>query len=677
MNVYDEDLSGLTGGNSNELVSDMMVENAWALFRENKIADAEKICQSGLKKKRFNSDLWSLLGLIQQRQNRHPLAILAFRAALAYGPDLHAVHYSLGVSLRLTGNPKAATTHLRLAHTAKPDVSNYQRELGITLHDIGRPDEAEPLLRDSLEGDQALHVVHLRLGLIAHGRKNFNTAIDHYTEAHRLLPAFKEPLIRKAELLTEIEDFRGALDAYQNLLQSEPGNVRLWLKCASIHFILGGLDQAAHHAKRAIAAEPGNIEGHILLGKILLSQGAFDFAETIFQKALIMQPDDPYSQIAYAVKLERQGNIAGAQQAVDIAIKEIPGHPQLLMLMARIQKTDEGRKDTVNYIEERLNNSVALTGDARAQLHFSTGTLYDQLKDVDAAFKHFSRGNMLRSKARLFDKSGLLLEFEAIKAVFTADFLRSAPKAIKPSSKNMIFIIGMPRSGTSLAEQVLASHSQIYGAGEQLTFGRLMDRWFKPSISLKQDHYRALAKDVDVTNLEDRAEQYINALPEASEDCIFVVDKMPYNFMHIGMISLVFPQAKIIHCTRDPMDTLLSCYFQDFAEGNAFSYDLSNCGWFYQQYESLMLHWQEAVEIPIYNNSYEILVDNPEKEIGNLLEFCGLDYEPSCLDFHRSERVIHTASYQQVREPIYRRSVQKWKTYERYLGPLIEVIGRG
>lgn len=674
MNVYEKNPSDFPEsplrGNRNELTA----EAAWALFRENKIAEAERICLNGLRDKGFNSDFWSLLGLISQRKNHHAQAVKAFRAALGYGPDLHAVHYSLGVSLRLSGNPKAAETHLRLALAAKPDMTNYQRELGITLHDLGHPDEAESLLVRTLEGGQMLHVVHLHLGIIALTKKNLHAALDHYTEANRILPEFKEPLVRKAELLMELDDFRGALDIFQNLLQTETKDVRLWLKCASMHFTIGGLEPAAHHARRAIALEPGNIEAHVLLGKILLSKGDFDLADKMFHKAIAMQPDDPYSQIAYAVMLERQGDIDAAQQAVNKAVNEIPGHPQMLMLMARLQKDDGGREQTINHIEQRLNSSTPLTGDARAQLHFSAGALSDSLKNIEAAFNHFKAGNALRSKTRPFDRIGMLSEFDAIKETFTRDLLCRAPKAANGPSKNMIFIVGMPRSGTSLTEQVLASHSQIYGAGEQLIFGKLIDRWFTPPISPKVEHYRALVRDISVNRLEQCATQYLSELPIESIDYNLIVDKMPYNFMHLGLISLVFPEAKIIHCIRHPMDTLLSCYFQDFAEGNAFSYDLSNCGWFYRQYSNLMNYWQNVIDIPIYTSSYEALVDNPETEITKILNFCGLGFERSCLDFHRSERVIHTASYQQVREPIYRKSIQKWKQYEQYLAPLADEL---
>lgn len=650
------------------------VDKAWTHFRNAQFQEAEQLCNTALKTRRFDSNAWSLHGLLEQRANRHLQAVKAFRVALAYGPDLHAVHYSLGVSLRLIGNAKAAITHLRMAIKQQPDIPNYQRELGMALFDTDQLDEAEYYLKQTLHDPQALHMVHIKLGLIFLARKNFNQSLEHFTQALHLSPNSREASIRKAELLIELDNFREALDVYHNLLKIDIDNPRLWSKCASLHFILGGLDQAARHVKRAISIEPGNVESHVLLGKILLSQGNVEQAEDVFNKALAMQPDDPHTEVAYAVMLERKGDSVEAARIVDEVLDLIPDHPQLLMLMARIQKSNDGRRKTIEYIDKRLRSGTRLPGDARAQLHFSSGSLLDRLGDSDAAFHHFQLGNTLRSNARKFDKDGLQLEFDAIEKIFSREFFKNAPKIDVYPSKKMIFVVGMPRSGTSLAEQILASHSGIYGAGEQLIFGRLIDRWFKPPYANKREHYERLIEDVNIKNLEKCGLNYIADLPKSAHDYEYIVDKMPYNFMHVGMLSLVFPNAKIIHCTRNPIDTALSCYFQDFAEGNAFSYDLLNCGWFYNRYSSLMNHWKNVIEIPICENNYESLVEYPEDNVIKLLDFCGLDFEPGCLDFHRSNRVVHTASYQQVREPIYRRSVEKWRRYKTYLGPLLDAL---
>lgn len=648
-----------------------LLEYAWALFKQEKWLEAEKKCISFMQKKRFDSNAWSLIGLIEQKKNKHRRAISAFRAALAYGPDLHAVHYSLGVSLRLTGNIKAAFAHLEIARKAEPDISNYARELGITLFELGDYAQAEENLNVALASTQALHIVNMYLGYVAQKRKNYNVAIDYFNESIRVIPSFRNAVIAKAETLLELDDFRSALDVYLGLLRSNPNDDRIQLKCASLHFTLGGLGQAAYHAKKAISFVPGNIEAHILLGKILLSQGNITQAEMIFEKVMKMQPEDPKVLVSYAVLLERKGNIDSARNLIDKIKNEISGHPQLLMLLARLQTKEAGRKEVVQQITNRLNDDKPLNRDARAQLNFSIGTLLDRLNETESAFAHFLEGNRLRAHARNFDKQALLNEFQAIKNIFTKDFFAKAPRASINSKPTMIFIVGMPRSGTSLVEQILACHSQIFGVGEQLLFGRMIDQWFDPPKQNKQAHYTAMSEDISSIKLGACASMYHHGLPNDPLQHRYVVDKMPYNFMHVGMISLIFPEAKIIHCKRNAVDTSLSCFFQDFSEGNAFSYDLENCGWFYKQYESLMKHWFEVIDAPIYNNSYERLVANPEEEIRNLLEFCGLECEEPCLQFHRSGRIIHTASYQQVREPIYQRSVGKWRRYVNHLTPLL------
>lgn len=657
-----------------EQENETIIDKAWKLFREEKWKEAEQACIKSLKHKRFNSNAWALMGLLEQKKGKHNHAVLAFRAALAYGPDLHAVHYSLGVSLRLTGKAKAALAHLKIANKAEPDIANYSRELAITQFELGDYDQSELNFKTAMSSSQTKHLVFLYLGHIAKKRGNYNVAIDYYNEASQTKPNFNVATIAKAETLLEIDEFDRALEIYLNLLKNTPDDVHFNLKIASLLFTLGRLGPAEQHAKKSIKNEPGNIEAHILLGKIILSKGNLSQAQDIFEKTLNMQPDDSRALVAHAVLLERKGEIERARKIVDTVINDIPDHPQLLMLLARLQDENAGRRNVVNLISKRLSSDKPLNRDARAQLNFSNGTLLDRLGDIDSAFLHFSEGNKLRSHARTFDKDVLIEEFNTLKKIFTKDFFLHKPISEYQNDSNMIFIVGMPRSGTSLTEQIFSSHSQIYGVGEQILLGKIIDQWFEVKKTSKQEHYLGISDELNSDILTTKAEEYYSGLPKISAKYMYIVDKMPYNFMHLGLLSLIFPKAKIVHCTRNAVDTTLSCFFQDFAEGNSFSYNLENCGWFYQQYKSLMDHWIEVLPIPVYTSSYELLVDNPKEEIIKLLKYCDLEFENTCMNFHQTGRIVHTASYQQVREPIYKRSIEKWRRYEKHIGPLFRAL---
>jgi hypothetical protein len=223
----------------------------------------------------------------------------------------------------------------------------------------------------------------------------------------------------------------------------------------------------------------------------------------------------------------------------------------------------------------------------------------------------------------------------------------------------------MMRSGTSLVEQILSSHSRVYGAGELPHIDRAV-----ASVNEACPNITRLEAGL----LNRQAARYLELLGKLDVDAAHVVDKMPQNFMHLGYISLLFPRARIIHCTRNALDTCLSCYLQNFSVAHAYTFDLEALGHFYNGYCRVMEHWQQSLAIEVHEVAYESMVTNPEREIAALLEYCGLEWEAGCLDFHQNRRAVATASYGQVRRPLYRNSVNRWKNYEKYLGSLKEVL---
>jgi len=303
-------------------------------------------------------------------------------------------------------------------------------------------------------------------------------------------------------------------------------------------------------------------------------------------------------------------------------------------------------------------------------LHFSLGRLLDATGEYEEAFKHMHTAN--RMKQAPFNSQLLIDRFKAYRTVYTREFMAGAPRASTPSSR-LTFIVGVPRSGSTLVEQILSSHSRVKGLGEIIALPALV--LSAPEIMGSSLRYPQCMTELTQASVEVLAERYhreVNALA-GDERC--VTDKMLQNFEHLGLIALLFPQARIIHCTRDPLDTCLSCYFLHFrSENMSQAYDLSHLGIYYREYRRLMAHWKAVLDIPIMEINYESLIDDQAHWTRELLAFCGLPWEDACLDFHKSDRPTATASYDQVRRPMYRSSVARWKRYEQQLEPLRKAL---
>ena len=261
---------------------------------------------------------------------------------------------------------------------------------------------------------------------------------------------------------------------------------------------------------------------------------------------------------------------------------------------------------------------------------------------------------------------------EEIKEVFTADFIKEK-SGHGCLSDTPIFVLGMPRSGTTLTEQVIASHPSVYGAGELRDLSIVADSFMPERTDLSISKKLIDAAPGDLTKM---GESYVRGLKERSPHSAKITDKMPGNFHHIGLIKLILPNAKIIHVSRDPLDTCVSCFTRLFAHGQTNTYDLTELGHSYKCYKNLMDHWRTILPPgSFYDLRYENLVDNTEEEARKLIDYCGLEWDPACLEFYKNKRSIRTASVTQVRQPIYKTSKQRWKNYEQFLGPLIEALG--
>ncbi|MBK5969480.1 MULTISPECIES: tetratricopeptide repeat-containing sulfotransferase family protein [Thiorhodovibrio] len=392
---------------------------------------------------------------------------------------------------------------------------------------------------------------------------------------------------------------------------------------------LARLKEALVACEQALRLKPEFAEAYSNRGMMQKDAGYIDAALRDLRRALELRPTEPRALAGYC-----------CEQRV------APDHPAVDILEAALAKPWVREKDAQYY-------------------HFALGRLYADRQGPDAAFTHYQRARVLRARRheQPWNAEQSRADCQALIQRITPAFLAARRDWGHPSTRP-IFIVGMPRSGTSLTEQILASHSQVHGAGELAALSELAQRVQPQLTTLTATAAQALAED------------YLAALHQANTTAARVSDKMPHNFEHLWLVALLFPNARVIHCERDPIATCWSIYRHNFAKGHGYADDLVTLGEHYRDYQSLMAHWQQVLPIEIHPLRYDALVNDPEPQIRALLAHCGLEFEPACLAPHQTKRAVKTASASQVNQPIYRHADDHWRAYERQLKPLIEVLRR-
>ena len=430
----------------------------------------------------------------------------------------------------------------------------------------------------------------------------------------------------------------------------------------------GKLLEAAETYAALLRDDPQNADAWHLLGTIEIERRNLDNAFNLVSKALAIQPDSPVFHHNIAYIHGALGRLTEAETHYRRSIALSPGYAEAYFNLSGSAKftTDD---PIIPNLETLLGHDGFSDRD-RCFLHFAAGKIYDDIGDTDTAFAHYRAGNA--AKGAQTNPAYSRDYIDALIQVFDAEFLRSRA-GIGSRSERPVFIVGMPRSGTSLAEQILASHGAVHGAGELADLDSIAKAL--PEHAAEPVSYPRCLTTLDGRHITGLADAFLRRLAEMAPAAERVVDKAPLNFRHLGLIALMLPAACVIHCRRDPLDTCLSCYFQNFARGQEYSFDLAELGRFYSDYRRLMDHWRAVLPLRIFELDYEDLVRRPEPVSRALVDFCGLDWDPACAQAHRTARSVRTASRWQVRQPIYGSSVGRARAYARHLGPLIDALG--
>jgi tetratricopeptide (TPR) repeat protein len=514
---------------------------------------------------------------------------------------------------------------------------------------------------------------HYNLGQAYLKHQMTEEAVTNFREVVRLAPDVTDGHTALGYALASLDRLEEARGALQQSLALDPLNA---IASHTLGQVLMGLGAGMGHViecfRKTVTVRPEWPQAHIELGFALLTTGELAEAVTHFRVAQTLEPASSAALAGLVSVHEKKGEYSTAWELL-YSRAGLLSHPEagdveFVMAFARLARKLEHEQDGIDVVQKLLSNGGLLRADRQA-LHFQLGRLYERLEDYQQAFDHFAKSNQLK---RVGGDERILLMGETIR-VFTLEFMAGAPRASNHSTRP-VFIVGMPRSGTSLVEHILGCHPDVYAASE-LDDMRVLAQERLPDLVGSRDVYPHCMKYITGAVLDEIARQYLDRLTGLSADALRVTDKMPHNFLYLGLIELLFPGARVIHCKRNPLDTCVSIYTNDFLPGHAYATDLAKLGRHYRHYQSLMQHWSPVLSLPICEIQYEDLVGEQERLTREILDFCGLEWDERCLQFHTSERIVSTHSYDQVRQPLYTTSVGRWKHYEAYLEPLIESLG--
>lgn len=550
---------------------------------------------------------------------------------------------------------------------SQPTDSTILHSLGVLCHQKGNVAEAIACFEKSLAQDPNSADTHFNLGAALHQQGKFEEAIDAYGQAIALEPANAAPHYNLGNALMALGRFEEAIAAYQTYLATEPANAGAQYNLGLALANSRQFEEAITTYRTAIKLQPQLLEAVVNLGTTLVEMRRSDEALAIYRQALKEAPNFIEAHYNLGNTLMGLGRFEEAETAFRHVLQQQPDFTMVHLRIADL-KSFLAQDPDIAAMETKLAKP-ALSDQQAMHLCFALGKAYEDCEDYDRAFDHYARGNELKRATCTFDIAEEKAMTNRILNTFDKPFLTE--HAVKGcASEKPIFIIGMPRSGASLIEQILASHSHVYGAGERKELAYHAHRLGASS----EREFPETIRGLEAKDFERFGQTYVDSMTRLAPDAQCIADKWLYNFRIIGLIHLTFPNAKILHAMRNPFDTCLSCYKHLFDEERNFAYDLTELGRFYKLYERLMNHWRAVLPGRIFDVSYESLVEDPETVTRKVLDFCGLPWEAACLDFHKTERQVQIASVAQIRRPMTTKAVRHWRHYEHRLAPLFEAL---
>jgi tetratricopeptide (TPR) repeat protein len=625
------------------------------------VAHMRQACQSPRAPAVYSSDFAEICrqkGLLAEGEE-------AARRAVALAPNLAGAWNNLGIILQEELKLDEARVCLERALELAPNNPETLNNLANTLKRLGRAAEAHRRWTDALALRPDYAEALSNLANLFTDQGEYDRAESLARRAIELKPRLADSYINLAAVCTARHRPVDALSVIDALLAFAPSHPRALAARALTLKELERLDEALEAAKRAVLVAPHSPEPHNATGQVFQAMGEFEAALASYDRAAASPGPAQMDAVTNRGTLFMEfGRRAEAIEAMAQAAIAYPNTCGILFAQTELKRLERGDPliGQLQALLAREGNTLA----ERATLHFGLGKALLDIDESAQAFRHYDQGNRLKRLTLTYDADADERWMESIAQVFSPPLL-AAKADVGARSKLPVFIVGMPRSGTTLVEQILASHPLVHGAGELKCLRRLVDGI---------ENFPAGVTNLTGAQLMALGEAYLAFGAPMAAGRRYLLDKMPSNFQLCGMIRLILPDARIIHCRRDPVDTCLSCYTKLFAGEQAFTYDQTELGRFHRAYQKLMAHWRATLPASHFLEvDYEAVVEDIETQVRRMLDFLSLPWDESCLRFHETERPIRTASVNQVREPLYRTSAGRWRKHASQLTQLLEALG--
>jgi tetratricopeptide (TPR) repeat protein len=626
-------------------VAGLVITELWAAgvqhHRAGRLAEAEACYRRMLTAQPNNADAFTNLGVALKGLGRLDEAVAAYRQAIAINPDCAEAHSNLGNALRDRGELDEAVTAYREAVRVKPDYAEAHSNLGNALRDQGELDEAVRAYREAVHVKPDFAEAHSNLGNVLTELGKLDEAVGACRQAVGINSNYAEFHSNLGNALNCQGKHDEAITAYREAIRVKADYAEAHSNLGNALRDRGELDEAVGACRQAIGIKPNYAGAHFNLGNALRDLGRFEEAHSAYKKAIDLAPRSPLFYF----------NLVTMKQIA-------PGDPELLAM------------------EKLASDPKLVSINDRIYLHFALGKAYGDLKDHERSFQHLLEGNALQRQQLSYSDSTERILSERIREAFTPALMRDK-RGLGEPSRTPVFIVGMPRSGTTLIEQVLASHPKVFGGGERVEFAEAAASLRGPESAATE--FPEVVTGLDGQQLREFGARYVTAVQRLAPNAERITDKMPGNYRRVGLINLALPNARVIHARRDPLDTCLSCFSNLFArDHHPYCYDLTELGHVYRNYEALMAHWRRVLPPEVLLDvQYEEVVADLEGQARRIMAHCGLEWDDRCLSFHQTKRPVQTLSTIAVRQPIYQSSVGRWRAHEQQLGPLIEALRAG
>ncbi|MEZ2329189.1 sulfotransferase [Mesorhizobium sp. RCC_202] len=539
----------------------------------------------------------------------------------------------------------------------------------LQLHQAGRRQEAEALYRQVL-GQQANHAAALHfLGLLLHQTGRSEEGLGLIEQSVTLQPRNADFLNNMGTVMRDLGRVAAAVDFFRGAVELRPEQLAARDNLGSSLKQLGQFDAAEEVYRGTIGRNPFHVRARIGLAETLQEAARLDEAIALFRESLSIRPKDAELLYGLGVAMMEKGKLDEAADLARQAVAVAPAMAKAWLLLTQVKRQSERDKELSGMEAEHAKAQPGSL--ARMQLSFGLGKANDDLMDYGRAFDYFAEGNAIRRQGIDYDPVRTRDEFEAMKAVFdTAFFEKHKPSDIADDTP--IFVVGMPRSGTTLVEQIIASHPQVFGAGELNLLKTAVGKQFPMSI---EGGFPWGVADMPDKAFAEAGQAYLDMLHSRYPDLPHVTDKMPGNFMLVGFLHMMLPKAKIIHCARDAAATCLSIFKVHFrGDSHRYGYELGELADFHNLYTDIMAHWHKVLPGVVHDVRYEDFVADQEGQTRALMAHLGLPWDAKVLSFHETDRPVRTASAAQVRQPMYQGSVDLWKRYGDRLKPLLDKL---